>query len=122
MAMGSRLSTSDAPSAAAVVRDCMVVRMNVRCCQLNAWYTSGATFERRPPKISPEIGTPAGFSQCGDIDGHCRAGAVKRELGCAAGASPVQGRLPFQSVNGEGGSPSFPSHHGMPLSETATLV
>jgi len=32
------------------------------------------------------IGTPAGSSQAGSITGHCAAGAVKRELACAAGS------------------------------------
>ena len=35
--------------------------------------------------MKAEIGTPDGSSHLGSIDGHCDAGAVKRELGCAAG-------------------------------------
>ena len=64
-----------------------------------------------------EIGTPCGSSQCGEIDGHCRAGAVKREFGCAAFSllPRVQG-WPCQSVRCSGTSPSMPSHHGQPSS------
>src|SRR5579864_5861479 len=82
---------------------------------------------RRPPKISALIGTPSGLSQAGSMVGHCDAGAVKRELGCAALApvslaiSGVQ-RLPFQSVHSAGGSSVMPSHHTPPSGVSATLV
>src|SRR5262249_17789959 len=60
---------------------------------------------------------------CGEIDGHCRAGAVKREFGCAAlSVEPRCHELPRQSVKCAGTSPSMPSHHGSPSSVTATLV
>jgi len=39
---------------------------------------------RRPPKMMALMGTPLGDSQSGSIVGHCEAGAVKREFGCAA--------------------------------------
>jgi hypothetical protein len=43
------------------------------------------TLVRRPPKTKMSIGTPWGFSQSGQMAGHCLAGAVKREFGWAAG-------------------------------------
>jgi hypothetical protein len=51
------------------------------------------------------------------------AGAVKRELGCAAfSVEPFfQGR-PCQSVSSSGTSPSISSHHTSPSSVRATLV
>src|SRR5262245_5407134 len=73
--------------------------------------------------MNAEIGTPRGFSHSGEIDGHWRAGAVKREFGCAAfSLEPFcQGR-PRQSVRCSGTEPSMPSHHGRPSSVTATFV
>src|SRR5690242_506170 len=82
---------------------------------------------RRPPKMKALIGTPSGASQAGSIVGHCDAGAVKREFGCAALApvslaiSGVQ-RLPFQSVHSAGGWSVMPSHHTPPSRVSATLV
>ena len=78
---------------------------------------------RRPPNRIAEIGTPAGSSHSGAIDGHCDAGAVKRALGWAAGVSTsgFQG-LPFQSVARAGGSSVMPSHHTSPSSVSAVLV
>src|SRR5882724_10135097 len=73
------------------------------------------------------IGTPLGSSHAGSIVGHCEAGAVKRELGCAAFApvplaiSGVQ-RLPRQSVHSAGGWSVMPSHHTPPSGVRATLV
>src|SRR5580700_735788 len=82
---------------------------------------------RRPPKMKALIGTPPGASQAGSMVGHCDAGAVKRELGCAAFApvsfaiSGVQ-RLPRQSVHSAGGSSVMPSHHTPPSGVSAVLV
>src|SRR6185312_3652090 len=82
---------------------------------------------RRPPKIMALMGTPAGSSQAGSMVGHCEAGAVKRELGCAAFApvclasSGVQW-LPCQSRHSAGGSSVMPSHHTPPSGVNATLV
>src|SRR5579883_2158075 len=82
---------------------------------------------RRPPKIIALIGTPSGFSQSGSMVGHCEAGAVNRELGCAAFApvcfaiSGVQ-RLPCQSRHSAGGSSVMPSHHTPPSGVSAVLV
>src|ERR1700682_4139829 len=82
---------------------------------------------RRPPKMNALIGTPFGSSQAGSIVGHCDAGAVKRELGCAA-LAPVSlaicgvQRLPRQSVHSAGGSSVMPSHHTPPSGVSATLV
>src|SRR5690606_38815522 len=81
--------------------------------------------------MKASIGTPAGSSQRGSIDGHCAADTVKRALGCAAGRglpltglaaaiSGVQSR-PCQSVRCAGGSES-PSHQTSPSSVRATLV
>src|SRR5471032_1966313 len=65
--------------------------------------------------MSALIGTPAGFSQSGSMVGHCDAGAVKRELGCAAFA-PVAFAMagvhffPCQSRHSAGGVSVMPSH------------
>ena len=78
---------------------------------------------RRPPKTKMSIGTPSGFSQSGQMTGHWRAGAVKRELAWAAGSllAGVQSR-PFQSMAWLGGAPSIPSHQMSPSSVRAQLV
>src|SRR5579885_397405 len=82
---------------------------------------------RRPPKMNALIGTPSGSSQAGSIVGHCEAGAVKRELGCAAFA-PVSlaiwgvQRLPRQSRHSAGGSSVMPSHHIPPSGVNAVFV
>src|SRR5271155_1297807 len=82
---------------------------------------------RRPPKMKAEMGTPFGFSQSGSIVGHCRAGAVKRPFGCAAGMpvslamAGVQ-RLPRQSMSSAGGVSVMPSHQTPPSGVSATLV
>src|SRR5579862_665857 len=82
---------------------------------------------RRPPKISALMGTPAASSQAGSMVGHCEAGAVKRELGCAAFA-PVCLAIcgvhlfPRQSRHSAGGSSVMPSHHTPPSGVSATLV
>src|SRR6266550_3464275 len=81
------------------------------------------TEARLPPKIIALIGTPSGFSQSGEMHGHCRAEAVKRPLGCAAvvGDAGVQG-FPRQSTRLSGGDPPKPSHHTVPSGRRATLV
>ena len=95
--------------------------------QLNAWYTSGIVVARRPPKMIALIGTPFGSSHAGSMVGHCDAGAVKRELGCAA-LAPVSLAisgvhcLPCQSRHSAGGSSVMPSHHTPPSGVSATLV
>src|SRR5512141_306587 len=82
---------------------------------------------RRPPKISALKGTPSGASHAGSIVGHFDAGAVKRELGCAA-LAPVSFAicgvqwLPFQSLHSAGGSSVMPSHHTPPSGVSATLL
>src|SRR5258706_2036877 len=85
------------------------------------------TLARRAPNIIALIGTPSGASHAGSMVGHCEAGAVKREFGCAAFApvclaiSAVQ-RLPCQSMHSAGGSSVMPSHHTPPSGVSATLV
>src|SRR5579859_4967092 len=72
-----------------------------------------------------EMGTPCGSCQCGEIEGHWLAGAVKRELACAAGPLPGSQTLPSQSIVPAGGvfrSGSIPSHHGRWSGVSATLV
>src|SRR5262245_66287222 len=73
--------------------------------------------------MKAEIGTPAGSSQLGSIDGHWRAGTVKRALGCAARRpeSGAQG-WPCQSISSGGGCFVMPSHHTSPSGVSATLV
>src|SRR5262249_49459401 len=85
--------------------------------------TSGTVVDRRPPKIRPLIGTPAGFSHSGSRLGHCANGAVKRALGCAAlrPQSGVHG-CPLQSVSLAGGWSVIPSHPTSPSSVMATFV
>src|SRR5919112_2321940 len=99
MAKGSKRSLPTAPAWAAVVSELMIEPRNTPCSQSKASVTSGTLVARRPPKRIAEIGTPAGSSHSGAIDGHCEAGAVKRAFGWAAGVSlsGVHG-LPFQSV------------------------
>src|ERR1700679_1587741 len=82
---------------------------------------------RRPPNINALIGTPSGSSHEGSIVGHCDAGAVNREFGCAAFApvsfaiAGVQTR-PCQSMHSAGGSSVSPSHHTPPSGVRATFV
>src|SRR5574337_38718 len=83
---------------------------------------SGASRARRPPKRMAEMGTPSGSSQLVEIDGHCLAATVKRELGWAAGPSLETHELPRQFTRPAGGVGSLPSHHGSPSGVTATLV
>src|SRR5882724_10919608 len=123
MAIGSRRTTPTAPVCAAVVSKATEAPTNTPWFQSKAWRTSGAVRARRPPKTSAEIGTPCGSLNFGEIDGHCAAGAVNRELGCAAfSAEPLRHGRPCQSVSRSGTSPSMPSHHGHLSSVTATLV
>src|ERR1041385_7268500 len=87
----------------------------------------GMVWARLPPKIIALIGTPVGSSQAESMVGHCLAGAVKREFGCAALApvcfaiSGVQ-RLPCQSMHSAGAWSVIPSHHTPPSRVSATLV
>src|SRR5205823_2557163 len=73
------------------------------------------------------IGTPSGDSHAGSMVGHCDAGAVKREFGCAAFA-PVSFAmagvhfLPCQSRHSAGGCFVMPSHQTPPSGVSATLV
>src|SRR5215471_16789310 len=82
---------------------------------------------RRPPKMNALIGTPSGSSQAGSMVGHCDAGAVNREFGCAA-LAPVSLAIcgvqtfPRQSMHSAGGSTVMPSHHTPPSGVSATLV
>ena len=72
-----------------------------------------------------EMGTPLGFSYSGDRHGQFSTGAVKRELGCAAGPVAVSGLhgSPLQSRAWCGGSLSSFSHHTVSSSKSrATLV
>src|SRR5215471_3184342 len=88
---------------------------------------SGIVCALRPPKMIALMGTPVGSSHAESIVGHCLAGAVNREFGCAAltpvffAISGVQG-LPCQSMHSAGGSSVMPSHHMPPSGVNATLV
>src|ERR1700733_12761196 len=81
---------------------------------------------RRPPKMNALIGTPLGSSHDGSMVGHCEAGAVKREFGCAAFTPvlPISGvqRRPCQSRHSAGGWSVIPSHQTPPSGVSATLV
>src|ERR1019366_1057908 len=122
MAIGSRRVTPTAPVVAAVVSDAIVAATYTPCCQFIASYTSGATRARRPPKIKAEMGTPAGSSQRGEIEGACRAGTVYREFGCAAGPFEGAHACPCQSTRFAGGLSFKPSHHGSLCEVRAVLV
>src|SRR5579883_950543 len=82
---------------------------------------------RRPPKRIALIGTPCGDSQSGSMVGHCDAGAVNREFGCAA-LAPVSLAIagvhlrPCQSRHSAGGSAVMPSHQTPPSGVRAVLV
>src|SRR5258706_15552622 len=82
----------------------------------------GATRARRAPKNMAESGTPCGSSQCGEIDGHWLAGAVKRAFGCAPLSldAGVQSS-PFQLIPRAGGG-LMSSHHTPPSSVFNTFV
>src|SRR5215468_7396713 len=121
--MGSRRNCPTLPPAAAVVSLLAVAPKNVPCCQLNASLTSGTIPGRRPPNRIASIGTPLGSSHSGAMHGHCDAGVVNREFGCAAfrPAEGVHGRR-SQSINCAGFSSVFPSHQISPSGVMAQLV
>src|SRR5260370_7024129 len=123
MALGSRRSWPTFPVIAAVVSLLAVEPKNVPCCQLKASITSGMTPARRPPNRMASIGTPLGSSHSGAITGHCFAGVVNRELGCAAlrPEAAVHGRR-NQSTNSAGFPSVMPSHQTSPLEVAAQLV
>src|SRR5918993_1819203 len=122
IAKGSKRSLPPAPAWAGVVSELMIEPRKTPWSQSNDSVTSGTFVARRPPKRMAEIGTPAGSSHSGAIDGHCDAGVVNRAFGCAAGASDagVQSWR-FQSMAWAGGS-ERPSHHTSPSSVFATFV
>src|SRR5215210_4317651 len=122
MAIGSNRSEPTAPAAAAVFSEPMIEPMNTPCSQSNASVTSGTTVARLPPNRKASIGTPFGSSQSSEMDGHCAAGVVKREFGCAA-FSPDSGvqSCPSQSIAWAGGS-LMPSHQTSPSSVSAQFV
>src|SRR5260370_33783248 len=97
--------------------------MNTPCVQSVDSSTSGTVEARRPPKMTAEIGTPFGSSECGDHTGLLRIGVVKRLFGCAALSleSLLHGR-PCQSSSPSVGVTSIPSHHTSPSEVIATLV
>src|SRR5205807_308813 len=122
MAKGSKRSFPTAPAWAAVVSELMIEPRNTPWSQSKASVTSGTLVARRPPNRMAEIGTPAGSSHSGAIEGHWEAATVNRALGWAAGVadSGVQS-WPFQSMRWAGGSVR-PSHQTSPSSVSATLV
>src|SRR5438552_7827934 len=123
MANGSWRSDPTAPLAAAVVSLLMIAPRNVPCCHDSASLTRGTTPARRPPNRIAEIGTPVGLSHSDEMTGHCRAGVVKRALGCAAlrPEAGVHGRR-SQSTRAGGGVSLISSHHTSPSGVTAQLV
>src|SRR5580704_15029242 len=123
MAMGSRRSWPTLPVMAAVVSLLTVAPRKVPCCQSKASVTSGTIPARLPPNRMASIGTPFGSSHSGAITGHWDAGAVNRELGCAAGRG-VAGvhRRRSQSTNLAGLSSVIPSHQTSPSSVIAQFV
>src|ERR1700758_4835873 len=123
IAIGSNRNSPTLPAAAAVFSEDIVEPRNTPCSQSRASCTSGTTDARRPPNRNASIGTPAGSSHSGAIDGHCDAGGGKRAFGCAAvGSDSGVQSLPFQSIACAGGSPVRPSHQTSPSSVRAQLV
>src|SRR3954470_4490670 len=123
MAIGSRRTTPTCPVAAAVVSDPSVAPTYTPCVQLNAWYTSGITRLRRPPKMIALTGTPAGSSADGSSAGLWDIGAVNRLFGCAALRPPSGVHFcPVQSIASRGGVSVLPSHHTSPALVSATFV
>src|ERR671918_2987041 len=122
MAKGSKRSFPTAPAWAAVVSELMIEPRNTPCSQSSDSVTSGTLVARRPPKRIAEIGTPLGSSHSGAIDGHCDAGAVKRALGWAAGASEAGVQSLSRQSIAWGGGDDRPSHQTSPSSVRATLV
>ena len=90
MAIGSRRTWPTVPAAAAVISEPMVEATKTPWPQLNAWKTSGTVVDRRPPKMRPLIGTPAGFSHSGSRLGHCDRGAVNRAFGMRRLAAAIR--------------------------------
>src|SRR5581483_7158763 len=121
--MGSRRNCPTLPAAAAVVSLLAVAPRKVPCCQVKASVTRGTTLARRPPNRMASIGTPRGSSHSGAMTGHCLAGVVKREFGCAAlrPAEGVHGRR-SQSISSAGFSSVMPSHQTSPSTVMAQLV
>src|SRR3569833_2093950 len=97
--------------------------MKTPCCQLCASVTSGTVLARLPPNKIAESGTPSGFCQSTSMHGHCEAGAVKREFGCAP-LIPLVGvhGFPSQSIPCSGGGSPMPSHQTSPSGVKTTLV
>src|SRR5512142_2466423 len=115
IAIGSRRTPAFSPWAAAVVSDPMVAARYVPCSQLKDWSTSGIVVDRRPPKMSAEIGTPLGSWAKRDSAGLLAIGAVKRLFGWADfSLEPFFHGWPFQSIRSSGGSLSLPSHQTSP--------
>src|SRR5512138_2279791 len=99
IAIGSRRTPSFSPCAAAVVSEPIVEARYTPCSQLNDWSTSGIVVERRPPKMSAEMGTPFGSWAKRESAGLFAIGAVKRLFGWAAlSAEPFFQGAPFQSI------------------------
>src|SRR6202050_2083048 len=121
--MGSRRNCPTFPVLPAVFSLLTLAPGKVPCCQLNAAVTNGTIPARLPPNRIASMGTPFGSSHSGAITGHCAAGAVKRELGCAAfrPESGVHGRR-SQSTNLAGFSSVLPSPHTSPSSVIAQFV
>src|SRR5919106_4935364 len=123
IAIGSKRSVPTSPEAEAVVSTDIVAPRKTPCSQSNASLTRGTTVARRPPNKNASIGTPAGSSHSGAIEGHCAAGVVKRAFGCAAGSSESGVHsLPCQSIAWAGGPSVMPSHQTSPSSVIAQLV
>lgn len=121
IAMGSARSSPLALSAADVVSDIIVAPLNTPCSQSSDCTQRGIVSERRPPKIIALMGTPSEEFQFGSSDGHWSAGAVKRELGCAALPSPGDHSRRSHEMADEGGGLLRPSHHTSPSFVSATF-
>ena len=91
----------DGSAAAAVFSDDITDPKKTPCSQLRASATRGTVVARRPPKRMADIGTPAGSSHEGAIDGHWEAGTVNRALGWAAGLSDSGVRSGLSSQSNE---------------------
>ena len=97
--------------------------MNTPWSQEYASVTSGTTLLLLPPKMKMSTATPSGFSQSGQMIGHCEAGAVKRALrGPRRPCSRASSRGLSSLWHGPENHRSCPSHHTSPSSVRAQFV
>src|SRR4030042_4308874 len=111
MALGARPSPPTLPAAAAVVSEPIRAPRNTPCSQLKASVMRGMSWDRRPPRMIAEMGTPFGLSYSLESVGQLVSDTVNREFGWAALVALVLSQgCPCQSTICSGTDPSSPSH------------